>query len=102
MVFVESKWRSKEGAAQGKLRDKTQMQLRREFFEKHGDAVFGDRRGIVLGITWKVAVEAHTPPDSAAVATRELTWGDLAECNAHPQADEFARHYAWRAQHSKP
>jgi hypothetical protein len=100
VVLVEAKWRSREGVAQGRARDKTQMQLRREFLEKHGRAVFGGRDGVVLGVSWKEPVEAMSPSGSAQAATRELRWEDLAQCVGHPQGEEFARHYEWRASNS--
>jgi hypothetical protein len=49
VVFVEAKWSSPEGTGQGPQGTATQMQLRREFFERWGAALHGGRGMVVLG-----------------------------------------------------
>jgi len=43
VILVEAKWLSGVGAAQGKARDKDQIQLRGEFLAKYGAVIFPDR-----------------------------------------------------------
>lgn len=96
VVYVEAKWRSPEGRRQGVRRDKTQMQMRREFLERYGRTLYGDRTFVVLSVSTTGDIEATVPADSATVATRALTWGDLAAFLEHPQQEEFARYLAWK------
>jgi hypothetical protein len=49
VVFLEAKWRSKEGARQGRTGTKTQLELRRDFLGVIGPRVYGDRGFVVCG-----------------------------------------------------
>jgi len=96
VVFVEAKWRAKEGAGQGVLGTSTQLELRHEFFAKLGHIYCGK----------KLAVVGLTPDanpfqiDPNAVQTHMLTWERLSECDDHPLIDEFMRYLRWKLEMS--
>jgi hypothetical protein len=94
VVFGEAKWMSPEGRQQGKMKDKGQLQLRMEFFEKYGRAIYGSKEFLVLAI----GEELLTAPSvsRSAVFLRALLWSDLAEWPGHPQLAEFRRYHAWK------
>lgn len=100
VAFVEAKWGSPEGTGQGPSGTATQMQLRREYLDRFGAQVFGERHFIVLGVVLEGAVEKVTPPDSERVVTRSLTWADLCDWNGHPMSDQLRAYYEWKLQNS--
>jgi hypothetical protein len=102
VVFGEVKWRSGEGRKQGVSKDKGQMQLRRDFFSKHGAAIYGDRGFVVLGVSLGGSLEDETPADVPNLVTRTLGWDDLAEYPQHPKGEEFRRYLSWKRSHSQP
>jgi hypothetical protein len=52
VLLGEAKWQSGVGAAQGKKKDKDQIQLRGEFFKKYGQSLFPNRSEfIVFGVS---------------------------------------------------
>lgn len=101
VVFGEVKWRSGEGQKQGIKKDKGQMQLRRDFFTKYGESIYGDRGFVVLGVSLGGPLEAETPPDAEGIVTRTLGWSELADYADHPKAEEFRRYLAWKRDHSQ-
>ena len=52
------------------------MQLRRDFLERFGRRIYGDRQFVVLGVVLGDPIEAVTAPDAAHVRTRTLRWLD--------------------------
>lgn len=101
VVFGEVKWLSGEGRGQGVMRDKGQMQLRRDFLTKYGRRIYGERGFVVLGVSVGDPVEREAPTEGDGVVTRGMTWDELASCEQHPGADEFRRYLAWKRQHSR-
>jgi hypothetical protein len=102
VVFGEVKWRSGEGQKQGVKKDKGQMQLRRDFFTRYGEAIYGDRGFVVLGVSLGGPLEAEASQDTQRVVTRTIAWRDLADFPEHPRAEEFRRYLAWKQAHSQP
>jgi hypothetical protein len=100
VVFVEAKWRSKEGVGQGIEGTKTQLQLRRDFLGKYGRVIYGDRGFVVLGVVLDEPLETATPADALGIHTKAIRWSDLAEYPDHPRAAEFGRYYDWKLEHS--
>jgi hypothetical protein len=100
VVFVEAKWGSPEGIGQGPAGTATQMQLRRDFLERYGRRVYGDRRFMVVGVVLADPIEAAPPQDSEHVATRTIRWEELAEFPGHPAHDQLAAYLAWKRKHS--
>lgn len=95
VVLGEAKWLSGEGAGQGLSGDKTQLQLRKEFCEAIGRAIFGRVRFVVLSVVRAVPLAADSDP-GAGVTMRTVTWEELARCAEHPQRDEFQLYYDWK------
>jgi hypothetical protein len=103
VVFGEAKWLSAEGRGQGKRRDKGQLQLRREFFEKHGTLIYGERKFLVLGIGPLItSFTAGASALTSGVEMRFTTWATLAKYPRHPAGDEFRAYYRWKLEHSRP
>jgi hypothetical protein len=100
VVFVEAKWRSPEGIGQGPQGTATQMQLRREFFERWGTGLYAGRGMVVLGLTLGDPIAAVAESDEREVAVSSLTWDALAGYEQHPNGDEFARYLSWKRMHS--
>ena len=72
VVFIEAKWLSAEGTGQGQNRNKTQIQLRNEWFEQYGEAVLGHRIFVVLALTpFKNGISMS--PTSELVTNGQLT-----------------------------
>ena len=100
VVFGEAKWRSGEGAGQGACGRKTQLQLRREFCEIIGPAIFGDVRFVVLSVVRGDSLAADSEP-GAGVVMRTVTWAELASWTEHPQRNEFQLYYDWKQRWSR-
>ena len=77
------------------------MQLRRDFFTKYGDAIYGGRGFVVVGVSLGGPLEAEVPQDTDRVVTRTVTWDDLAEYPDHPRHEEFRRYLDWKRSHSQ-
>jgi hypothetical protein len=100
VVYVEAKWGSPEGTGQGPGGTATQMGLRRDFLDNYGAKVYGDRRFAVVGAVVQDPVESATPPDTASVVTRTITWQELSTFGEHPMGGEFGDYLAWKRVHS--
>ena len=100
VIAVEAKWRSSEGKRQGKDGTKTQLQLRSEWFAKHGRRIFGDRTMIVLGVSGFDDDLVMPLPDDPRIVMATLSWRDLTECRHHPYIDEYTRYYRWKVENS--
>ena len=100
LIYVEAKWDAGigtgKGQKEGQLDD--QIVLRRRALRanyKYPDS----RLRIVLGISRVVPstdVYLEADPPEPPVLISWLTWQDLAECPAHPYAEEFERYLTWR------
>lgn len=91
VILVEAKWLSGVGTAQGKARDKGQIQLRGEFLAKYGAAMFPDRPNkVVLGISLLPNAFMHTNPE--AVDFRTALWHPVCSLSYHQLTDELS-HY---------
>jgi hypothetical protein len=100
VVLGEAKWKSAVGEAQGKMKDKDQIQLRGEFLEKYGDKVFPQcRYPIVLGLSLYDKAFENTVPDG--VIFKMALWKDACNLQSHQLSDEVKRYYAWKVNHSK-
>lgn len=101
LVYVEAKWSAGIGTGKGKVANvpDDQIILRRESM-RHDPALEADERPFVV-----LGVSEHTPDltkwkeDSSSARPVQvvwLTWDDLAGCQGHPFAGEFARYIAWK------
>jgi hypothetical protein len=100
LVFCEAKWQSKVDTAQGKKRDKDQIQLRGEFLKKFGERLFP--RASVLAVAGvSLLPDSFTntaPPD---VLFRCATWEAVCSLPSHPHADEVRRYYQWKKENTR-
>jgi len=100
VILGEAKWLSGIGAAQGKARDKDQIQLRGEFLAKYGAGIFPDRpHKVVLGISLLPNAFKDTTPKG--VSLRTTSWQHLSALLSHPLVDELTRYVGWKMINSK-
>lgn len=100
VILVEAKWQSGIGSKQGKMKDKDQIQLRGEFLAKYGSRVFPNRTELaVVGIS--LVSDAFTDTTPAGIAFRSATWEQVCGLDSHPQAEELARYFRWKNEHTK-
>jgi len=105
VVFGEAKWLSPIGAAQGKRRDKNQVVLRNEFFEKYGKRIWKDvEHYILLGLSLHgdMVGNQETILGHATLYQRDMTWAAACGLNEHPLRDELEKYLKWKKEHSKP
>jgi hypothetical protein len=81
-------------------RNKSQLQLRREFCGGIARAIFGGRQFAVISVVRRSPLTADSTSD-AAVTMQTITWEDLATWSDHPHAPEFRRYYEWKQRWSK-
>ena len=100
MILAEAKWLSGVGAAQGKARDKDQIQLRGEFLAKYSAVIFPERpHKVVLGVSLLPNAFKDTIPEG--VSFRTTLWPSLCDLPSHPLAAELSRHIEWKLANSR-
>ena len=80
VIFGEAKWRSSIGKNQGKGKNKDQITLRKEFFEKHCKGVFGHiKQFVVLGISrdGRLASEESISLKGQTIFLKNTRWSEL-------------------------
>jgi hypothetical protein len=99
-ILGEAKWQSGVDAAQGKKKDKDQIQLRGEFLKKYGPYLFPNRSHfVVLGISlWPDAFVDTTPEGSTF---RSAPWEHICSLTSHPLAEEVQRYFKWKKENTK-
>jgi len=100
IIFGEAKWLSSVDVAQGKNKDKDQIQLRMEFLNNYGKRIFPSvQQMIVLGIGLKNdVVKTEQKGNIKCVGT---TWDDVCSISSHPLAEELKRYLEWKKRNSK-
>ena len=104
IIFGEAKWRSGIGGSQGKNKDKDQIILRREFFEKYGKLVFPDATDyVILGLSPEGGVIQNKDYDigQAFLRYRDLKWDEFCRIESHPCCEEVRRYLQWKRENSK-
>jgi len=98
LIFGEAKWQSRIGMAQGKRKNKDQIQLRGEFLKKYGKKIFPSLNAyIVVGVgLFKNTFNNTVPTGVSFIST---TWEDICSIQAHPHFDEIQRYYKWKLDH---
>lgn len=100
VILAEAKWLSGIGAAQGKARDKDQIQLRGEFLDKYGASLFPGRpHKVVLGISLLPDAFKDTTPEGVIFGL--TLWQTLCSLHSHPLADELACYVEWKTLNTK-
>ncbi|NUO80890.1 hypothetical protein HUU05_12495 [candidate division KSB1 bacterium] len=103
IIFCEAKWRSNVGRAQGKDRSKDQITLRREFFEKYGEVIYGaEPHFVVLGISLNGDIIQQGEPQrkQGRLCLRDITWDAICDIEGHPNAQEVRSYLKWKKQNS--
>jgi hypothetical protein len=100
VILGEAKWQSGVGVAQGKKKDKDQIQLRGEFLKGHGRGFFPGKEVVaVIGLSLLPNAFQNTVPDGVAFGA--VTWEQVCSLPSHPQADEVKRYYLWKKTNTK-
>jgi len=100
LILGEVKWQSGVGVAQGKMRDKDQIQLRGEFLKKYGPRLFPNRTVyVVLGISLFDDAFKDTTPEG--ITFRSTTWENICSLASHPHAEEVWRYFNWKKEHTR-
>jgi hypothetical protein len=104
VIFGEAKWLSNIGHAQGKARDKDQIILRREFFEKYGNTIFGKASHyIVLGVSYRGGMIKSEEINlrHATLHLHDMTWESLCSIESHPVSKEIRCYLEWKEKNSR-
>ncbi len=100
LILGEAKWQSGVGVAQGKMKNKDQIQLRGEFLQKYAPKFYPSRSElVVLGISLFEDAFVDTTPEG--VDFRCATWEQICSLSSHPQAEEVQRYFNWKKDHTK-
>lgn len=100
LILGEAKWQSGVGAAQGKLKDKDQIQLRGEFLRDYAPKFYPSRSElVVLGISLFEDAFVDTTPEG--IVFRCATWDQICSLSSHPNADEVKRYFKWKRANAK-
>ncbi len=100
VILGEAKWLSGIGAAQGKAKNKDQIQLRGEFLAEYGSAIFPKRsHKVVLGVSLLPNAFKDTTPEG--VIFRASLWRSLCNLPSHPLAEELSSHVEWKLANSR-
>jgi len=96
LLLGEAKWKSAVGKAQGKNKNKTQIQLRVEFLKKFGRKIYPDvRKFAVLGVGLRDDIVDSSDDDG--VICCGTTWEDCV-VESHPLHHELTRYLQWKKQ----
>ncbi|UCZ56419.1 hypothetical protein LGV61_11910 [Desulfurispirillum indicum] len=99
LILGEAKWQAGVGVAQGKNKDKDQIQLRGEFLRNYAPKFYPScSEYVVLGISlFEDAFEDTTPE---GVAFRCVTWDQVCALPSHPCSEELGRYVNWKKKHT--
>lgn len=92
------------GQRQGKLHDKDQITLRKEFLVKYGSKLYpAATRFVVMAISLDgTLVDADTMGSHTSMPhIVELTWSSVCGIPAHPMTQELQRYLKWKQANSK-
>lgn len=100
LLLGEAKWKSSVGAAQGKNKDKDQIQLRVEFLQKYAPKLYpGVRHFVVVGVGLHNDVtEDYSDKTVQCFGT---TWSEVCSLESHPNHDELQDYLAWKISNTK-
>jgi hypothetical protein len=100
LIFGEAKWKSSVGTAQGKNKDKDQIQLRVEFLQKYAPKLYpGVKQFLVLGVGLKNDVTENY--SDKAIKCIDRTWNDICSLESHPNCGELLKYLAWKKEYLK-
>lgn len=100
LILGEAKWLSSVGAAQGKKKDKDQIQLRGEFLRDYAPKLYpAYSEYMVLGVSLFERAFVDTTPEG--IAFRSVTWEKICSLPSHPRAEEVQRYVNWKRHNTK-
>ncbi|HPN86738.1 MAG TPA: hypothetical protein PKV11_06700 [Smithella sp.] len=100
LILGEAKWLSGVGTAQGKGKNKDQIQLRGEYLKEYGPKFYRAlSQLVVLGIGLNKEAFVNNVPEG--VIFRSITWEEICSLNTHPIAEEVERYYNWKVNNTK-
>ena len=100
LLLGEAKWKSSVGTAQGKNKDKNQIQLRVEFLQKYASRLYPSAtQFVVLGVGLNNDVTKDYSDN--AVKCIGTTWRDVCCLASHPNHHELLKYLAWKTEHTK-
>ncbi|MGD0804493.1 MAG: hypothetical protein ABSA11_10525 [Candidatus Bathyarchaeia archaeon] len=88
IILGESKWESPVDKKQGKMKNKDQLQLRREYLDGIGSKIYSDkefREVLIIG-----------NEKNAEIGYPSLTWEQVCTQIKHPAGKELERYYDWK------
>ena len=91
VIFGECKWTSKVAKAQGKEKDKDQLQLRTEYQQNYGRAIFNNAE--------KLTVLAVGRSEEKNQNCHSITWEEICDKMQHPLKSEVGNYYLWKKKH---
>lgn len=98
LILGEAKWQSGVESAQGKKKNKDQIQLRGEFLKKYGKIIFPSLEvQIVVGVGLFKNTFNNTVP--TGVRFLSTTWEDICSIQSHPHFNETQKYYKWKLAH---
>jgi hypothetical protein len=104
VLLGEAKWLSAVGVKQGKLKDKDQFILRKEFFQKFGQRIFPSiSHFILLGVSLSgnILNESDDSTNGIKMHLRDTTWESLSGLSSHPLFAELQKYLEWKKIHSR-
>lgn len=100
LLLGEAKWKSSVGVAQGKNKDKDQIQLRVEFLNTYGPQLYPKvKQFIVMGVGLKNDVTENRVIKSVKCVGK--TWDEICAVASHPYHDELQRYLTWKKENTK-
>lgn len=100
LLLGEAKWKSSVGVAQGKNKNKDQIQLRVEFLNKYGLKLYPKaKQFIVLGVGLQNDVIGNISDN--LVRRIGKTWNEICGLVSHPHHDELQRYLAWKKENTR-
>ena len=96
VILGEVKWNSIEGRGQGIQKDRTQIELRKEFLSVYGKGIYGSQCLAIMVLQRHTNSSLCVDEDCDGVTTRTLYWKDMLKDIPHPKADELRRYYHWK------
>lgn len=95
----EAKWLSKEGKAQGKAKDKTQLTLRIEFLKNYGKQIFlGVSNYVIMALSLHGRMLFDERQDFLFL--RDLDWKSVYGLRSHHLSEELQNYLAWKEEYS--
>jgi len=96
--LVKAKWKSPEAKKQGLNKNKGQIELRLQLFDKYW-RIFGQKKQFVvvaLSLAGGMLAPENRETDGRLIATRDVTWDDLAAITDNPFQAEFISYLEWK------